>query len=570
MKRSLSLVVVVGMLTAVTPAAVAQSIERPTERRLPETVEAQRLDAPHTTTGGLPMRDQPTGAVAVVVHLPEPAIATAAVVDPAAEKRRLERRQTALVERLAGRYGATEIARVQIVLNAVFIEVDADALPAIAREAGVRRVVPVAHYEAALSETVPLIGAAEVQAAGLDGSGVRVAVLDSGIDYTHAALGGPGTTEAYAAAYGEDPADPRNTTRDSLFPTDRVVGGFDFVGEVWPNGDGGFAPDDLAFDPDPIDFEGHGTHVADIIGGTGGVAPAADLYAVKVCSAVASSCNGISLIMGLEFAVDPNADGVLDDRVDIINMSLGSVYGQPFDDDLALAVDNATAAGVLTVASAGNGADKPYVIGTPSAAPTALAVAQTYVPSASVQGIDITDPAPGQVGAIFQDWSAPLTESIGPAPVAFAGLGCSLGDDPNSVEDEDAPFEPGQLDGRVALVNRGECNFSIKVFNVQRAGAVAAIIGLVGPGEPFSGAFGAGGPFSIPGYMVGQRSAAALVDTTVVISPDSATAAAGNVVGSSSRGPSSAFQMVKPEIGAPGASISAVAGSGSDVEPFGG
>ena len=70
----------------------------------------------------------------------------------------------------------------------------------------------------------------------------------------------------------------------------------------------------------------------------------------------------------MEFAADPNGDGKVKDRVDIINMSLGSDYGQPFDDDLSAAVDNATAFGILTVASAGNGSDKPYVAGTPASA----------------------------------------------------------------------------------------------------------------------------------------------------------------------------------------------------------
>ena len=62
----------------------------------------------------------------------------------------------------------------------------------------------------------------------------------------------------------------------------------------------------------------------------------------------------------MEFASDPNGDGKVKDRVDLINMSLGSDYGQPFDDDLSAAV-NVTKFGILTVASAGNWADKPYV-----------------------------------------------------------------------------------------------------------------------------------------------------------------------------------------------------------------
>ena len=123
--------------------------------------------------------------------------------------------------------------------------------------------------------------------------------LDSGVDYTHRNLGGPGTAAAYADAYGVNGADPRNTTRDGLFPTDKVIEGFDFVGEAWPNGP-------LAPDPDPIDFDGHGTHVADIIAGRSldglhkGVAPGASVLALKVCSSVSTSCSGIALLQAMD------------------------------------------------------------------------------------------------------------------------------------------------------------------------------------------------------------------------------------------------------------------------------
>jgi len=70
----------------------------------------------------------------------------------------------------------------------------------------------------------------------------------------------------------------------------------------WP--DGPLAPDD-----DPIDIDGHGTHCADIIGGRLGVAPGVSIYAVKVCSAISTSCSGIALLQGMEYSVDPNGDG---------------------------------------------------------------------------------------------------------------------------------------------------------------------------------------------------------------------------------------------------------------------
>jgi subtilisin family serine protease len=193
------------------------------------------------------------------------------------------------------------------------------------------------------------------------------------------------------------------------------VGGYDFVGSDWPDGP-------LAPDPDPLDDgpeAGHGTHVGHIIGGVGGVAPGVDLYAVKVCSSVSTSCSGVALINGMEFAADPNGDGDPGDAVDLVNMSLGSDYGQPFDDDLSAAVEYTTAIGVLTVSSAGNGGDKPYVVGTPSSTASALAVAQTQVPSAALQLITVNDV---DYPAVFQ-----LCSSRGPCrPQASFLAPCSM------------------------------------------------------------------------------------------------------------------------------------------------
>jgi hypothetical protein len=122
------------------------------------------------------------------------------------------------------------LGEVQLVLNAVFLEVDADALPTLAEDPAVERITRVVNYEMDLFETVPYIGAAAVQAAGYDGTGVRVAVLDSGIDYTHAALGGSGDPADYAA---DDPT----IIEPGTFPTAKVVGGYDFVGSDWPDAD---------------------------------------------------------------------------------------------------------------------------------------------------------------------------------------------------------------------------------------------------------------------------------------------------------------------------------------------
>ncbi len=476
----------------------------------------------------------------------------------------IEAEQAEFLSRFDQQPGALRVvARVQRVMNAIFVRANADLVPALVADPRTVHVAPVANYALDLSETVPYIGAAAAQASGANGAGIRVAVLDSGIDYTHANLGGPGTLAGYEAAYGSGPDDPRNTVLDGLFPTPKVVGGYDFVGEVWPNGPNAFGPDDLAPDPDPIDFEGHGSHVADIIGGQAGVAPGAELYAVKICSAVAGSCSGIALIQGMEFAVDPNGDGDPADRVDIINMSLGSNYGQPFDDDLVFAVDNASRFGVVTVASAGNGGDRPYVTGTPAGADTAISVAQTNVPSAAMELLSAGDTV---APAVFQSWSVPLTEPIS-APLQYAdGAGGNL----NGC----LPFEPGSLTGRAVIVDRGACNFTLKISNISQAGGVLGIIGLVAPGAAFAGADGGDRPIDIPGYMVNQADALVLQalaaeGANATADPANQLPLIGSMVGSSSRGPT-ATNRLKPEIGAPGASLSLEVGTGTGETPFGG
>ena len=492
----------------------------------------------------------------VIVRLAADAAARLGAVDVASRRTQLnaiEAEQGQFMSRCLKLPGNIRVlARVQTVLNAVFLEVDARLIPLIESDPAVVRVAPVANYEKTLAETVPYIGATAVQNTGFNGAGIKVAVLDSGVDYLHANLGGSGEPADHA---GNDPT----LIETGTFPTAKVVGGFDFVGQVWPNGD-------LAPDPDPLDLDGHGTHVADIIGGVNGVAPGADIYGIQVCSSVSSSCSGIALIQGMDFAVDPNGDGDTSDAVDVINMSLGADYGKPFDDDLSLAVDNASALGVLTVSSAGNGGDNPYVSGTPAGAPTALSVAQTNVPSAEQAQLEISEPAAssGLYPAVFQAWSAPQVDPVS-GPIQYAdGTGGNLtGCD---------PFADGALAGQIVMVDRGGCTFTTKIFNIGNAGGVLGIIGLVAPGAPFSGGFAdPGGPITIPGYMISQADADIIRGGGAVgkFDPANNLSLAGAMVGSSARGPTNT-NIIKPEIGAPGASLSAEAGTGTGETPFGG
>jgi len=153
-------------------------------------------------------------------------------------------------------------------------------------------------------------------------------------------------------------------------------------------------------------------------------------------------------------------------------------------------------------------------------------------------------------------------------------LGCSLGDDPNSVDPEDAPYPEGSLDGKIVLVDRGTCNFSIKIYNIQRGGGLAGIIGLVDTSEPFDGAFGAGGPFTIPGYMISRADSntlkSGLPDTVVKFDPEVGVSQLGVMEAFSSRGPSSFLNYIRPEIAAFADILTANAGTGDGVHSFSG
>jgi subtilisin family serine protease len=489
--------------------------------------------------------------------------------------RQTSARQDELSARVRG-LGGRELARVDKALVAVAVSIDASRIQAIAGLPNVRSIRPVVDYRLSLAETVPYIGAAAVQAAGYDGTGVRVAVLDSGVDYTHVKLGGSGLVSDFTACYAT------NTTVGDcpFFPNAKVVGGHDFVGEAWTGGAGSPA---LAVDPDPIaraDTGGHGTHVADIAAGLpsaagagdGGVAPGAQVYGVKVCSALSTACSGIALLQGMDFAMDPNGDGDTSDAVDVVNMSLGSNYGQ-IEDDLSEASANAVRAGVVVVAAAGNAGDRDYIVSSPSSTPEVISVAQTTVPSAARFPMVVNSPA--SIAGVYPntatvDW-APIGAGF-TGDVAFIGRACPEGSGAGVPVGGD-PFLADPA-GKVALIDRGACSISLKVDRAAQAGAIGVLLGLVAPGDAISFSFG-GGTLMVPTLVITQADsnrvkANIAAPVNVTVSPGTSIPLVGSMVNSSARGPSVSFNAIKPDIGAPGASVSAEVGTGTEATAFGG
>jgi subtilisin family serine protease len=544
--------------------------------------ESQQVESvPPGTTD--PLLQGVTGSVEVAVRLVDPPLATAngpnslrlgGRLSPDAQRAYLETlrvAQDAVLAQIAG-LGGQELGRVSKAYNAVMVSIDAAQIQAVQSLGGVVSVQRIRDYQLGLATTVPYIGGTAVQAAGITGNGVTIAIIDSGIDYTHRNLGGLGSVAAYVAAYGADASAPANKTLDGLFPTAKVVGGFDFVGEAWPN-----APRQP--DPDPIDAQGHGTHVADIAAGKSldglhkGVAPDASLLAVKACSAVATSCSGIALLLAMDFSLDPNGDGDISDAADVINVALGSGYGQR-EDDLTQAATIATQMGVVVVAGAGNDGDRPYIVAQPSVAPAVISVAQTAAPTALTVPLVIDAPpaiAGTYTNTALLSW-APVGSGFTNSQVVYVGRGCPA--DPGSGTPED-PYLQNPA-GKVALIDRGVCTVSLKVDRAADAGAVGVLIGLVAPGDAVTFAFGGGTNF-VPSLVITQQvsnlikaqlNASQVVNATV--SASNTISLAGSMVESSARGPTHSYNTIKPDIGAPGGSVSAQVGTGTVETPFGG
>jgi subtilisin family serine protease len=571
-----ALAIAAGVVTGATFAHAQTIVER--------TPTLNAVDAATPAIDAVPA----TGRVNVIAYLKDPPLAAAlAAARPAGAPRksvawsadeqrayaaRLRAQQDAVVN-AAQALGAQVQGRLTNASNGVLLSIDASNVEALKNLSSVATVLAVEDMRhASLSGTDDYVGATALRNRNpsIDGAGVRVAILDSGIDFTHFNLGGAGTVAAYQAAYGTPSPvvaaacgpSPQNAAAPTW--TSKVVGGYDFVGESWPTASLALAPD-----PNPIDCQGHGTNVADIAGGRStdgswtGIAPGAQLYAVKVCSAVSTSCSGLAILQGIDWALDPNGDGDLGDAVDVINMSLGANFGQR-ENPSVFATQTAVNFGTVVSVSAGNGGDVPFINGSPSSTPEAITVAQTQVPG------QFAYPLVTSVGTVtntsYQAWSnLPTSDISGPlkADTNLASGGC-------------AAYAPGFFAGNVALIARGTCAVSIKTANATNAGAVAIVISdNVAAADPPSFSFGGGGTTYNTTVVVTQAVGNSL--RTALANPVAATVSVNgrisldrSMAATSSRGPNSGYVGIKPEIGAPGASVSATAGTGTGTAAFGG
>ncbi len=538
---------------------------------------------------------QSSGRVAVLVELVDPPAArvygdvlrsgqgslAAAVRAGAAQAAKIRPLQDRLMSALPSSLQATEIYRVQKAYNGVALEVNADQLPALRRLKGVRGVHILVPEYPTNSSSVPFLGAPNVWAntlslpQGYTGSGIKIGIIDTGIDYQHSAFGGTGVLADYQA-------NDRTVAPDAYFPSAKVVGGIDFAGDAY-TGNNVAAPDN-----DPMDCNGHGSHVAGSAAGLGvnadgstfagpydgavpfgslrigpGVAPEADLYAVRVFG-----CTGATnlTVQAIDWTVDPNGDDDLSDHLDVINMSLGSNFGR-LSSTSAVASDNAAAAGVVVVCSAGNAGDTYFITGSPGAASRAIATAASVDSGIAGAILQINAP-PGIAGNYAASAANSFLPTPAPAPTGqtatvVQALDPANGAGPLTTDGCSALTNAAAVAGNIALVDRGTCGFQIKAANAQNAGAIGVIIANNVAGDPNLFAMGgtAGTTITVPTIMISQADRNTInANQPGVNATLGAATAADTIAGFSSRGPRLASSPIrlKPDIAAPGLNITSV------------
>jgi len=133
------------------------------------------------------------------------------------------------------------------------------------------------------------------------------------------------------------------------------------------------------------------------------------------------TCPVFSIINGLEFALDPNRDGQLDDKVDIINLSLGIPFVSPFYNFVASALEKTYALGVLPVVAAGNSGNIPYIMGGLSGSPNSISVGATGHPDSSDAGVmaEYSSRGPGESNMMKPDIVAPSGLTLAAAGTGY-------------------------------------------------------------------------------------------------------------------------------------------------------
>jgi subtilisin family serine protease len=429
-------------------------------------------------------------------------------------------------------------------LNAVAVKLNGESLTTIQAAPQVRSAQYQSVYlPAAADPDLSLISAVPAwnQGGGVAGpgagDGVKVAIIDTGIDVTHPCF-----------ADAKYPATQQ--LGDKRFTNNKVV-----VAKVFNNKGGvnNYTPEAL---------QEHGTHVAGTVAcnyntpatvsgvtipyGMSGVAPRAILGNYNIFPGEVSNARSEDILNALEAAY---ADGF-----DVANMSLGGgAHGA--QDLLTIAVDDLDQANMVVAVAAGNSGPGHYTVESPGSAARALTAGASTVPHFIGTPVTVAGSsygaALGDFGKVTSDTTAPLgvVTSAPSDPATGLATACSA-------------LPAGSLTGRIALISRGGCTFSQKIRSAQDAGAaVVLVVNNVG-GDPI--AMGLGGipnEPTVPAYQLSLADGLQVKGhdgqaTTVGASPAYfSTGNADLMAGFSSQGPTDVDFRVKPDVVAPGVNV---------------
>ncbi|WP_342542370.1 S8 family serine peptidase [Paenisporosarcina sp. FSL H8-0542] len=375
-----------------------------------------------------------------------------------------------------------------------------------------------------IANYTPYDGLNRLHAEGYTGKGIKIGILDTGIDYNH-----PDLKDAYKGGHDfvDDDSDPMETT----YADWKKSGKPEMNGSTY--------------------YTNHGTHVAGIIGSRGvakdteyttvGAAPEADIYAYRVLGPYGS---------GQSDDIIAAVDRAVKDDMDVINMSLGNSLNDPLY-ATSIAVNNAVLSGVTTVVAAGNSGDKNYTLGSPGAAALALTV------GASSVAIDIYQYAGAHNGENYnlrqlaKNYKDDLSTLKGKT-LQLVNVG--LGDD----------YTGKDVKGKFVLMSRGVYTLASKIAYAKEQGAA----GVIMYNDDANKAEGAIQSFlgesvnSIPSFSVSNEEGLTILEALKTGKTDftfgdftKIQTASDELAPFSSRGPSRVNYDIKPEVVAPGVSI---------------
>ncbi|VXC13163.1 Protease domain-containing protein [Luteimonas sp. 9C] len=492
----------------------------------------------------------------------------------------LQGRQSDLVGAMALRVGRPIDVeyRMQHALNGVMVELTTTEAARIEQLPDVQLVEAYREYALDTDTGPRLIGSEAVWngtwsgATGqYQGEGIVYGILDSGINFGAPSFTAVDPVDGYQHVNPLGAGNYLGTCRtgevDAGRCNDKLIGGYNFVCGAPGNVCG---QPNIREEPGFGDTNGHGSHVASTVAGNrrdalfrgntrriSGVAPRGNIVAYDICYTNTATGQGLcpnnSAVAAVNQAI---ADGI----VDVLNYSVGG-GAQPWTEAVSLAFLNATDAGIFVASSAGNSGPGPNTMGHLEPWVSSTAASQHGRGSFAL-ALDVT--GPGNVPEPLR----PVLVEEGTGGVAFNAT--IPGTTPLRVsaridtgDDGCAAFPANSFQGAIAVVRRGTCSFAIKADAARAAGAIAVVIANNAAGAIIPSVPGA----TIPVFGMPQADANALRDfvaanptaTAGVQYPPLVLPNVADALGAfSSRGPAGTFDLVKPDVTAPGVSILAV------------